>query len=338
MKHLSPNQTINRAFTLIELLVVVAIIALLIGILLPSLGAARETARAVACGATERSFGQGLAIYGNEWDNYIPGPSTSGLSMGFQGASYVPLNQQTEPVQNLDWISPVIGKSMNLPNKTADRFVALMNGKIRCPSNMERYNDEYPSGLNSGDIKPLPIKSPSDLSIISYTAIIGFMANDDPTATVNYSQTKCTIGNLSNFVVAPSGFRFKKSQMGSESQKIYAVEGARYYTSSTRRTSYNTFFKQNDGGDFMVIGPVINLSGDPFELDANYKPTEAGKRLAYRHKGKLNSVFYDGHVELLDGPTSVKIDYYFPPGTKVKAAPSSSGLRDKSVNLGYVVK
>ncbi|MGH7242405.1 MAG: DUF1559 domain-containing protein [Phycisphaerales bacterium] len=53
----------GAAFTLIELLVVIAVIALLIGILLPSLSSARNAARAVVCGNNIKSVGVAVTSY-----------------------------------------------------------------------------------------------------------------------------------------------------------------------------------------------------------------------------------------------------------------------------------
>ena len=66
----------ERGFTLIELLVVIAVIALLTGILLPSLGAARDAARDVRCKSNQRQFGLALTLFANDHRDHLPGVYT----------------------------------------------------------------------------------------------------------------------------------------------------------------------------------------------------------------------------------------------------------------------
>jgi len=61
-----------RGFTLIEVLVVVAIIALLVSILLPSLRTARDQAKAVACQSNIRQMGVAIQCFTADHKGYYP--------------------------------------------------------------------------------------------------------------------------------------------------------------------------------------------------------------------------------------------------------------------------
>jgi prepilin-type N-terminal cleavage/methylation domain-containing protein len=76
----------RSGFTLIELLVVVAIIALLISILLPSLARARELAKRVVCMSNLKGIGNSCHIYANENFDLFPVAPHNQSSVTFVGA------------------------------------------------------------------------------------------------------------------------------------------------------------------------------------------------------------------------------------------------------------
>lgn len=62
----------RSAFSLVELLVVVAIIGLLVGIIIATLGGASEQARTTVCVSRLKNLGAGLQAYLSEHDNRLP--------------------------------------------------------------------------------------------------------------------------------------------------------------------------------------------------------------------------------------------------------------------------
>jgi prepilin-type N-terminal cleavage/methylation domain-containing protein len=133
LKELQSSFTMRRnlAFTLIELLVVVAIIALLIAILLPSLGKARELAKRTACGTNLKGQGTAFAIYAADYDGRLPvftNQSTNWL--------------QDEPYQVGDQLV-----NMTLNNNTSATSIRRW---FYCPANSNQNSDNAWNQFNQG--------------------------------------------------------------------------------------------------------------------------------------------------------------------------------------------
>ena len=144
----------NTGFTLIELLVVVAIIALLISILLPSLSTARDRARTAVCAANLRQMGLAMALYHEDNEGFFPGEHSVRSRGGGSFITWAPrLRLYASMNEEIFWC----------PTAEDDTYWKVIFGVPRIPDYVRGY------GYRPSE-KPLIAGSPGDLFCYGYNS------------------------------------------------------------------------------------------------------------------------------------------------------------------------
>ena len=166
-------------FTLIELLVVVALIATLVGLLLPAVQSAREAARRASCANNLRQIGLALQTYHAQYNAFpqqanwrgrqllsVP-PCCYGCDYPWFSAQVrlTPFLEQAAVFNNVNFIleqCPVLGYQLNPANTTAlnVRLVVLL-----CPSDglipsSDGYSSSYRGNVGVGPVPNTTSESP----------------------------------------------------------------------------------------------------------------------------------------------------------------------------------
>lgn len=309
----------SGGFTLVELLVVVAVIALLIGVLLPALAGARASGFQMKGAANQKQLVLGISRYAGENDFKIPGTNTSGVALkniDNEDSDNKLSRSGDRPVQNFDWMSPAIGAD-SLPESRAQRFVRMwqdygdpaMSDTVPA-AQVSQANTELTKALTEYGEMPVP----SVLMPASWQ-----WAGDTP-GTDRLAQPVAE----ENVAKLPTNWFPRISNIGAESRKIAISDGyadldgqvdidGRIWAASSKTT-----LAENEYGAFCSSSPVklnsVNFFGSG----------ETGNPLAFRHRDKMNAGFWDGHVETLTIRDAQNPSLWYPKGTVMGSATTTT--------------
>jgi prepilin-type N-terminal cleavage/methylation domain-containing protein/prepilin-type processing-associated H-X9-DG protein len=309
-------------FTLVELLVVIGIIAVLISILLPALGRARQQAQSVVCESNIRNILHGMLMYVNENPKgYFPGgPASTGrfLFLPQNGWSKNPNYSNANcpnVIQTWDWATPIAGYlkiEVDLYETTADRLsrfeVLRKVPAFTCPAN---------------DILAVSFGSPAATTDLlpSYNTASQFHLLPAGSG----GQVGGTSGSAD--LTSPSGYEPMITKIGRPSEKIYIADGARFSDAKTP-PDINLNYAGTGGGAFADVGPWTggthswdrsnakgNASGGP--VDARIYAFRHGtlKQFGATDSYRLNCGFFDGHVESMGDLQASNPHMWLPKGT-----------------------
>lgn len=331
-----------RGFTLIEVLVVVAIIALLISILLPSLKKARDQAKSAVCMANQGSIARAEGSYQSTHKEWIPGsPLTTGYywAANYGGPNNPPWNPfkpgfNPSVVEWYDYATPLralmqgprsIPKAAlgTDPSKTRNVLMSMLTtGVFNCPMNPHMSVPYTQSGGSGGPM----------IQAVSYmtmsTIVRGGPAVYREGGSVKYKAPPSDIGQSDAWdVVPPNSYEPRHGRVGRESMKVFVADGLRFYAGEDSGAPISYTCAPADTKGIFAATPPSTRS------EANNREYVFAKKYSWRHRSQdtINAAFLDGHVEALTADVSsddtaarpftgkaIHPKYYYPTGSVVK--------------------
>jgi prepilin-type processing-associated H-X9-DG protein/prepilin-type N-terminal cleavage/methylation domain-containing protein len=283
----------RRAFTLVELLVVIGIIALLIGLLLPGLTAARQAAQRTNCGAKLQQIMLAANVHVVDHHGYYP------IAGNLTGITPPELNDdETKHYQYLSNNEP--GEPRLLSPLTICLAQEMTYGRVLGDTNQQLGVDETANGnfirhflcpsqaTSASDVPGPPALlyegvDPPNNEKIAYTENQSYIYNE---AVVGYNDS---VGRL----------RGQAGRVRQSTLTMFAADGL-----AGPVTNYRIDPLPWPGAGSPPVGmfTLYNNSGTaPITLgDAMQENGKAGDSKNFdhiRHQGKINIAFCDGHIE-----------------------------------------
>lgn len=363
------------AITIVELLATLVVIALVLALLFPAIGHAREQVRTAACTSNLALFGAEMLMYSNDNADGLPGVNTTGLVTRAKNGIPAAMNPHTVPVQSFDWMTPLLQDDPDLPDNRAARFHYLYSA-YQCPE-QTRTSGLYSTGStpDSADFTQYPSWLASSYLMPAYFSYWGqsFAQTVLTHSEANPSlQIRAQVVS-SSWEVRNDTYSSHIDQVGPPAGKIFVADGTRYMDASNIISTnispdpamYGAFGSSgawwcgsaeygvralSRSWDGRYVNPGSPANGRNLPVSYRHRPSgtfgppavsdaadfcgaEVGSAetgggalqpvpsgSAQANDGRINAVFFDGHVATLDDRHSREISLWYPTGSMVRVS------------------